>query len=162
MLQHQFTALYTEFEKLDDLAPADKLLMEEAISAAKSAYAPYSGFFVGAAVLLENGAVVCGNNQENAAYPSGMCGERVAMFSASAQFPGIAFKAIAIYACSDKISVNEAVTPCGSCRQVMAEYHSAFENPFRILLKGEKSSILVFDGIESLLPLMFLSKHLKS
>lgn len=161
MEYRQIVTQYAEYRDLDELSAADRNLMEQAIVAAHSAYAPYSGFRVGAALLLKNGEVVCGNNQENAAYPSGMCGERVAMFSASAQYPGIAFDCLAIYACSDKISVDDVVTPCGSCRQVMAEYFHAREKDFRVILKGENSPVIIFESIDGLLPLMFSPKHLQ-
>ena len=160
MEHRQYVTQYTEYTSLEELTPADRSLMEQAIVVAQSAYAPYSGFRVGAALQLANGEIVCGNNQENAAYPSGMCGERVAMFSASAQYPGVAFENLAIYACSDKISVDDVVTPCGSCRQVMAEYFHAQAKDFRIILKGENSLVIIFESIDGLLPLMFSPKHL--
>ena len=111
---------YLEYDSIDELSAEDKNLMQQAHEAGKSAYAPYSNFSVGAAVLLENGVIVKGSNQENAAYPTGLCAERVAIFSAAAQFPGVAFKTIAITAKSSKISVSNPVTPCGGCRQAIS------------------------------------------
>jgi cytidine deaminase len=135
-------------------------LIQKARKAAGGAYAPYSKFRVGAAVLLENGEIVIGNNQENAAYPSGLCAERVALFYANASHPGVAVKAIAISAIDENGEVHESVTPCGSCRQVMLESEYKFGKPIKIILDGAKK-ILVVEGVESLLPLSFKPDSLK-
>jgi cytidine deaminase len=126
----------------------------------KTAHAPYSEFHVGAAVLLENGKIVTGNNQENAAYPSGLCAERVAIFYASAQYPNSAVKAIAVTVKSKNMVVSEPLSPCGACRQVIAEYENKSEKPIRIIMSGEKGPIYIAKSIESLLPLMFSKKYL--
>jgi cytidine deaminase len=123
------------------------------------AYAPYSGFHVGAAVLLGNGLIVSGNNQENSAYPSGLCAERVALFYANANYPDSEVKTIAISAAKNGVLVNEPVKPCGSCRQALAETEVRFGTPIRIILDGQ-DSILVLNGVESLLPLSFSKKAL--
>jgi cytidine deaminase len=123
------------------------------------AYAPYSGFHVGAAVLLENGLIVSGNNQENSAYPSGLCAERVALFYANANYPDSGVKTIAISAAKNDVLVNEPVKPCGSCRQALAETEVRFKTPIRIILDGQ-DGILVLNGVESLLPLSFSKKAL--
>jgi cytidine deaminase len=138
-----------EYSNLDELPDGDKLLLQSARAAARKAYAPYSRFRVGAAVLLENGEIIIGNNQENAAYPSGLCAERVALFYASANFPSIGVKALAISNLNDKDA-----TPCGACRQVIAEYEDLSGIPVRIILNGV-NSIKVFEGIDNLLPLRF-------
>lgn len=136
-------------------------LINSAISSSKKAYAPYSGFYVGAAVLLSNQTIILGNNQENVAYPSAMCAERVALFSASAQYPGEIIKAIAIYALSPSFSLAHPVTPCGSCRQVMAEYEIKQEEDFQVFLVGENELIYRIKNAKSLLPLLFHEQNLK-
>jgi len=148
-----------EFENIDELPVNDQNLLLEARRITGQAYAPYSGFHVGAAVLLENGLIVSGNNQENSAYPSGLCAERVALFYANANYPDSGVKTIAISAAKNDVLVNEPVKPCGSCRQALAETEVRFKTPIRIILDG-KDGILVLNGIESLLPLSFSKKAL--
>jgi len=148
-----------EFENISELPVDDQNLLLKARKITEQAYAPYSGFHVGAAILLDNGRVVAGNNQENSAYPSGLCAERVALFYANANFPESAVKTIAISAAKNGILVSEAVKPCGGCRQALAETEVRFEKPIRIILDGQ-DSILVLDGVESLLPLSFSKKAL--
>ena len=144
-----------EYSYLEELPEQDKLLLLSAREVARKAYAPYSGFRVGAAVLLENGEIIIGNNQENAAYPSGLCAERVALFYASANFPSIGVKALAISNVN-----NKTAKPCGACRQVIAEYEDLSGIPIRIILDGA-NSIKVFEGIDNLLPLRFKKDDLK-
>jgi cytidine deaminase len=148
------------YNSVSDLAKKDAELLIEAQKMVKSAYAPYSEFHVGAAVLLENGKIVTGNNQENAAYPSSLCAERVAMFYAGAQYPNVAVKAIAVSVKSKNVVVSVPLSPCGGCRQVIAEYENKFEKPIRIIMSGEKGQIYIAKSIESLLPLMFSKKYL--
>jgi cytidine deaminase len=150
-----------EYQSIDELSGNDQDLLMEARRITALAYAPYSGFHVGAAVLLENGTVVTGNNQENSAYPSGLCAERVALFYANANYPEASVKSIAISAAKNGILVNEPVKPCGSCRQALAEAEVRFGTPIRIILDGQ-DSILVLQGMESLLPLSFSKKDLAS
>ena len=146
--------LVQEFENIGELPVNDQSLLQEARRITSLAYAPYSRFHVGAAVLLENGMMVTGNNQENSAYPSGLCAERVALFYANANYPDSEVKAIAISASKNGVLVNESVKPCGSCRQALAEAEVRFKNPIRIILDGQ-DSIMVLNGVESLLPLSF-------
>lgn len=148
-----------EFENIDELPVNDQNLLKEARRITGQAYAPYSGFHVGAAVLLGNGTIVTGNNQENSAYPSGLCAERVALFYANANFPESAVKTIAISAAKNGVLVSEPVKPCGDCRQALAETEVRFETPIRIILDGH-NSIMVLNGVESLLPLSFSKKAL--
>ncbi|MBL7971454.1 MAG: cytidine deaminase [Prolixibacteraceae bacterium] len=148
-----------EFENIGELPEADQVLLREARRVTSMAYAPYSGFHVGAAVLLGNGTVVTGNNQENSAYPSGLCAERVAMFYANANYPDSDIKSIAVSAAKNGILVGESVKPCGACRQALAEAEVRFNRPIRIILDG-KDAILVLQGVESLLPLSFSKKDL--
>src|SRR6188508_1372094 len=112
----------TEFETSNQLNAEDQKLLGKARETVQNAYAPYSNFYVGAAVLLDNGVTVIGNNQENASYPLGLCAERVAIFAASAQYPGIAIKSIAITARSNQFVIDKPIAPCGACRQAIAEY----------------------------------------
>lgn len=148
-----------EYQTKDEMPEQDQLLLEKAREITALAYAPYSGFHVGAAILLENGIIITGNNQENSAYPSGLCAERVALFYANANYPESAVKTIAISAAKNGILVKESVKPCGSCRQALAETEVRFENSIRIILDGQ-DSIQVLEGIESLLPLSFSKKSL--
>jgi cytidine deaminase len=126
------------------------------------AYAPYSGFQVGAALRLENGEIISGNNQENIAFPSGLCAERTALFYASSKFPGVAIKSIAVCARSKRAIVKTPITPCGSCRQVMAEYEINQKQAMRIILASEADKIWVMEGVGNILPFMFKADELKS
>ncbi len=153
--------LIYEFQSIGELPENDQLLIQEARKITAWAYAPYSGFHVGAAVLLGNGQIITGNNQENSAYPSGLCAERVALFYANANYPDSEVKTIAVSAANDGILVSEPVKPCGSCRQVMAEAEMRFNHPIRVILDGQ-DSILVLNGVEILLPLSFSKKDLAS
>lgn len=161
MKEHSINIIYTELDSMSELDATECNLLKRASEACEKAYAPYSSFYVGAAVLLENGEIVCGSNQENAAYPSGLCAERVAMFAAASQYPGTPFIAIAITAKSKKFSVNFPVSPCGACRQVMTEYENQSHKPIKVILKGESGKIILIKNISALLPLAFNSSHIK-
>jgi cytidine deaminase len=153
MKKVQVISEFIEYASAAELPAQEKELLAKAEEAAKNAYAPYSKFKVGAAVLLENGKIIIGSNQENASYPLGLCAERVALFAASAQHPGIKITGIAVTSSSE----NPA-SPCGACRQVMAEYEMVHQNEMRILLKGASEKIIATDGVKNLLPLMFSGK----
>lgn len=129
-------------------------LIDEAKQQITKAYAPYSGFSVGAAVLLENGVIFAGSNQENSAYPSGLCAERVAMFYANAQYPEVPVVAIAIAASTGGAFLDSPITPCGSCRQVLLETEMRFGKDVEVLLYGTKE-VFVIKNIRQLLPLCF-------
>jgi cytidine deaminase len=131
-----------------------KKLLNKAKLAATNAYAPYSGFGVGAAVLLSDGEIVTGNNQENAAYPAGLCAERVALFAANSQKPCMPVAAIAIAAFHNGDYTDEPCCPCGSCRQAMVEVENRFGRPMRIIMYG-KSKIYEAESAKTLLPLSF-------
>ena len=148
---------YTEYQKSDTLPEADNQLIIKARESAQNAYAPYSGFRVGAAVLLGNGAIITGNNQENAAYPSGLCAERVALFYAASQYPGVRVAAIAVSLYNPGSS--DIAKPCGACRQVIAEYEDLANNPIRIILDGNDRAIIL-NGIDQLLPFRFKKEDL--
>ncbi|MDT0645505.1 cytidine deaminase [Zunongwangia sp. F260] len=130
-------------------------LMQKAFDARDNAYAPYSQFNVGAAILLENGEVVIGSNQENASYPSGLCAERTAFFYAGAKYPGVRMKKVAISAKSLKHAVAAPVSPCGACRQVMAEYEVNQEENIELYFMGETGKVLKAKSVKDLLPLIF-------
>ena len=146
---------FTEYQASDELTNDAQELLLKAIEARDKAYAPYSQFSVGAAVRLDNKEIVTGNNQENAAYPSGMCAERVAVWSALSQFPGVRIKQIFISARSNKKKVNRPVSPCGSCRQTLAEYEIRQKAPIEVFFTGETGVILKADSVRDLLPFMF-------
>jgi cytidine deaminase len=160
MKQDSITISITEFNAPGEMPDQDQELINAAFAAAKKAYAPYSGFTVGAALRLANNLIVTGNNQENAAYPSGLCAERVALFYASAEYPGQAVDTIAVVARVNDADLSEPVTPCGSCRQVMAEYEQLSTNKMRVILATEMGRCILVEGMENLLPLAFLAKHL--
>ena len=145
---------FKEYSSIEEMDAADRMLVEEAIEAHKGSYAPYSNFNVGAAVLLEDGTVVRGSNQENAAYPSGLCAERTAMFAASANHPGKAMLAIAIVGGFDHAVAATPCTPCGACRQVMAEYQTLSGKPMRIIMYGTERA-WKFDRVDDILPFIF-------
>ena len=159
MKTREIKIVVLEFENIGELSEDDQLLLAEARRITALAYAPYSGFHVGAAVLLANGMIITGNNQENAAYPSGLCAERVALFYANANYPDSQVIAIAISAAKNGVLVNDTVKPCGSCRQVLAETEVRYETPIRVILDGQ-DSIFILQGIESLLPLSFSKRAL--
>lgn len=137
-----------------ELNPTQQKLVEVAKSATSRSYSPYSHFSVGAAVMLDNDAIVSGSNQENIAYPSGLCAERTAMFSANSQYPDSAPVAIAIAAFNNGAFTEQPITPCGACRQVLIESEQRFHHQIEVILYGEKQILLV-KNISSLLPLSF-------
>lgn len=139
---------------LEESNEQTKILIKKAKEATKGAYAPYSTYHVGAAALLKNGEIVCGSNQENAAYPSGLCAERTALFYANASQPEQAVEAIAIIAHHDGDFVKDVCTPCGSCRQVIAEVESRYNTPIRIIMCS-KNTVYEVGSIKDLLPLSF-------
>ena len=149
------------FDSFEELSSKNKTVMTQAIEARKNAYAPYSNFHVGAAVLLENGEIIIGNNQENASYPSGLCAERVAVFQAGARFPGEVIKLIAISASSKDYLVDKPAAPCGNCRQSISEYEIKQGSPIELLLMGETGEVLKCASIADILPLAFNSSYLK-
>ncbi len=134
--------------------------MNKAHEAREKAYAPYSSFKVGAALELESGEIILGNNQENAAYPSGLCAERVAVFHAGATHPNAIIKNMAITAKSLNNKVTSPVAPCGACRQVLAEYEVKQKEPLAIYFMGETGKIIKANSIKDLLPLLFDNSQL--
>ena len=138
----------------DELSDQDKQLIDKAKEMTQHSYAPYSKFKVGAAALLANGAIVTGSNQENAAYPSGLCAERTTLFYANSQYPDQAVLTLAIAARTEQDFIDNPIPPCGACRQVILETETRYKQPVRILLYGKKEIYLI-KGIRDLLPLSF-------
>ena len=160
MKQITITTQFTVFETVVDLPINVQDLMTQAVAARKNAYAPYSQFKVGAAILLDNGKIVLGSNQENAAYPSGLCAERVAIFHSGAVYPDAKILKIVITAASDSNPTTIPIPPCGSCRQSIAEYEIRQETPIEIYFMGEIGVIYKSDSLKNLLPFMFDKKFL--
>lgn len=146
---------YQEYDNLGQLSAADRALMQSAIEATASAYAPYSHFHVGAALRLADGSVVTGSNQENAAYPSGLCAERTAIFAASSQRPELRdYEALAIVGRTAEGELCEA-SPCGACRQVMLEYEQQQGHPLRVLCHLSGGRVRELPSVASLMPFAF-------
>ena len=146
---------------LDELSNDEQMLIKKAQNILKTSYSSYSGFSVGASVLLDNGVTVEGSNQENVAYPSGLCAERVALFYAGAQYPNSTIKTIAISARSKSFEIEDYISPCGACRQVMAEYEEKQSAKIKILLHSPNDKVLISNSVEDLLPFVFRSPFLK-
>jgi cytidine deaminase len=159
--QFEIITKILEYDSDVELESVDRNLLIQARNSTSNAYAPYSNFRVGAAVLLSNGVVVGGNNQENVAYPSGLCAERVAIYSAGALYPEASVVAVAVSCTSDKFEVNKPMSPCGACRQAMAEYEQRSGQPIRIILGAHTGPVQVIESVKSLLPLIFEAPELK-
>jgi cytidine deaminase len=151
---------YSEYANKFELSEGDQLLINQAYKALEKAYAPYSKFSVGAALLLDDGSIITANNQENIAYPSAMCAERVALYYCKAQQPHAKIVKMAIMAKSSLGELVEVISPCGACRQVMSEYERIQSSHIEVLLKGENEHIIVFKSVKDLLPLSFETKVL--
>ncbi|MDX6747686.1 cytidine deaminase [Polaribacter sp. PL03] len=160
MKEIKISTTATVYNDVSELSTEDRMLMEKAVDARKKAYAPYSKFNVGAALLLENGEIVLGNNQENAAYPSGLCAERVAIYYAGATYPGVKIMKLAISASSSITKVDKPVGPCGACRQSLSEYEIKQKQSFPLIFMGEVGEIVKTESLLSLLPFSFDSSYL--
>lgn len=152
---------YKSYDSIDELIPIDKKLLRKAEEILEQAYSVYSGFSVGAAALLDNGEIVAANNQENIAYPSSMCAERVLFYFCKSNFPASIIEKVAITVKAVEKIIDEPISPCGSCRQVMFEYERNQENGIKILLKGEVGKVFELSCVEDLLPLAFKTDVLK-
>lgn len=159
MVEKEINIKYTVFNSIEELNEEDVTLINNARQASCNSYSPYSSFCVGAAIKLSNGKIIQGSNQENAAYPNGLCAERVALFYANSDNPNSSVISIAISASKDGELVNSPITPCGSCRQAIKETEVRFGNKIRIFLDGNKC-IYAFTGIENLLPFSFSNADL--
>ena len=154
MSKKRLTIDYEEFASVDEMTPEDRKLVGLALEAQKGSYSPYSHFQVGAALLLADGTIIKGANQENAAYPSGLCAERTALFAAGANYPDVPLECLAIAGSDHGVLCESPASPCGSCRQVMAEYQKKFGKPLKIILVGSKR-IRKFYKVEDILPFIF-------
>jgi cytidine deaminase len=154
MIKKELKIFVLEFGSIDELSEADRELVLAARKASESAYAPYSNFNVGAALILENGMVIKGNNQENADFTDGLCAERVALFYANANYPDIKVLAMAVSVKNKNGLLTEPAKPCGSCRQAIVETEIRFNHPIRLILDGA-SKIMVVENGDSLLPFAF-------
>lgn len=151
---------FLEYENLEELDGSSQKMMQLAIDARKKAYAPYSKFTVGCSILLDNGKVVEGSNQENAAYPSGLCAERVAIFYAGSNYPEAKVLKLFISASPVDKDLDQPIPPCGSCRQSIAEYEIKQEQDIEIYFMGSKGKIYKSDSLKNILPFMFDKKYL--
>lgn len=149
-----------ESYQLGELSPQDQELIRAAIEATKNAYANYSRFYVGAALRLENGQMVIGANQENAAFPSGLCAERTAVFAAQANYPDSPIETLAIAGRNEKGVLPNPITPCGACRQVILEIEDRYKKPIKILLYGVQK-IYCVRSVKDLLPLSFVDENMR-
>jgi cytidine deaminase len=145
----------------DELSESDLALLNAAEEASKNAYAPYSQFFVGAALRLAKGDIILGTNQENVAYPSGLCAERVALFSASTNHPNEPVDTMAITVNTSKAVLTDPLSPCGSCRQVIMEYQNKQKSPIRLILASQGDTVWIFEDSAALLPFGFEAEYLK-
>ncbi|WP_426486494.1 cytidine deaminase [Flavobacterium sp. 2] len=160
MKEINITSSFLVYSGIEELSEEIQNLMSQAVEIRKKAYAPYSQFKVGAALLLDNGKIVLGSNQENAAYPSGLCAERVAIFHAGSIYPEAKILKIAITAASDTNQTTAPIPPCGSCRQSIAEYEIKQDTPIEIYFMGEIGEVYKSASLKNLLPFMFDKKFL--
>ena len=155
MVQKEYSFKFQLYPNLESLPTIDISVVNKAFEAMEKAYAPYSKFKVGAALLLEDGQIIQGNNQENIAYPSGLCAERIALFHANAQFPEIAVELICIVAKGDLMPISQLISPCGACRQVMLESENRQNKSIRIILVNQDNRTMCIDSVQNLLPFGF-------
>jgi cytidine deaminase len=161
MKEIKFETCFKVYSSIHELDETERHLMNKAMAVLPEAYAPYSHFHVGAAILMEDGNIVTGTNQENASFPIGLCAERVALAAVSSIYPAKRIKTIAVTIKNFNKPTLEPVSPCGTCRQTLLEKEQNNGEPIRILLKGEGEKIYALDSVSSLLPLSFGSKDLK-
>lgn len=154
-MKQNVTISFDRFEHWNELSQSDQELVRRAYDVSKTAYAPYSKFHVGASLLLSNGTIVTGSNQENIAYPSGLCAERVALFYTGANFPNEQIDTLCVVAEGDLLPIDKILSPCGACRQVMLETEVRQKKSYRIILVSQNGVAIVFDSAVDLLPLAF-------
>ncbi len=154
MTEKRLTIDFIEYSSFEEMEPQDRELVAAALDARNGSYSPYSKFRVGAALRLVDGTIIKGANQENIAYPSGLCAERTAMFAAGANHPGVAFDTLAVVGGNGDEVCEMPAAPCGACRQVMAEYQRLYQRPLKIILIGTHSTYK-FSKVEDILPLIF-------
>jgi cytidine deaminase len=160
MKDHQIKINFREYDSVDELNNDDKILCAEAVKALKTSYSPYSKFKVGVAMRLQSGKILHASNQENVAYPSGLCAERVALFHWGANHPDDPIESMAITAHSDQFKLTKPVTSCGACLQVLAECEKKQNKSIKLLLYCQNGPIWVATGVESFLPFLFFEDRL--
>ena len=154
-MEKKISINYEQFDNCNLLSESDQQLVKSAESVLESAYAPYSKFRVGASLMLSNGDIITGSNQENIAYPSGLCAERVALFYAGANYPNELVETLCVVAKGDLVDVETILSPCGGCRQVMVETESRQKKTYRVILVSQNGAVLIFNSATDLLPLAF-------
>ncbi len=159
-MKKEISIAFEDFGGIEELNPEDKALCLEAVKALDNAHSPYSKFQVGVAIRLRSGIIIYGSNQENVAYPSGLCAERVALFAIGANHPGDEIISIALTAKTDQFEIRKPTAPCGSCLQVMAEYEKKQQQDFEILLYCINGAVWKIRGVDSLLPFLFFEDRL--
>jgi cytidine deaminase len=162
MTDHEIKINFKEYQSLKELSKSDHNLCLEAVKAMATSHSPYSKFRVGAALRLQSGKIVYGSNQENVAYPSGLCAERVALFHCGAYYPDDPIEAMAVTASSDEFEILQPVASCGACLQVMAEYEKKQDSPIEIILFCKGGPAWVMSSVESFLPFLFFENRLKA
>ena len=161
MQKKSISIAFEEYSSINELSEADRNLCGEAVKSMSSSHSPYSGFRVGAAVQLKSGKIVYGSNQENVAYPSGLCAERVALFAIGSAYPDDPILSMAITAHTEHFVIKEPVTSCGACLQVMAEYEKMQKSPIKVLFYCVDGAVIRTEGIKSLLPFAFSENRLE-
>lgn len=161
MKENKFAFAYEVYNDISELQEEDAWLLTEARTVTEQAYAPYSNFHVGAVAILENGEVVAGTNQENAAYPVGICAERVLLGSVAMLHPKIAVKSVAISYNSKDVKSDHPISPCGMCRQALLEYENRTSKSIRLILSGQEGKVFIIKTASYLLPFAFTSEELK-
>jgi cytidine deaminase len=154
-MEEEYTVRYNRYESWEGLPAEDQELIRKAYAVSESAYAPYSKFHVGASLLMSNGETITGSNQENIAYPSGLCAERVALFYAGANLPNEKVVTLCVVAKGDLLPIEKILSPCGACRQVMLETEVRQEQKYRVILVSQNGVCIIFESAEDLLPLAF-------
>ena len=161
MTHEAYNFSFDVYDSIDELSPGDALLVKEAQKITANAYAPYSNFKVGAIAQLANGKTITGTNQENAAYPVGICAERVLLSAAASVFPNIAIETIAISYDNKNGKSDRPISPCGICRQTLSEYEERSKHPIRLILSGLEGKVYIIKKASQLLPLSFGGDDLK-
>ncbi len=160
MTEHEIKISFKEYSSINELSQNDQDLCREAVIAMRNSHSPYSKFKVGAALKLKSGKIIHGSNQENTAYPSGLCAERVALFAYGANYPDDSIETIAVTAHTDHFELLKPTAPCGACLQVMAEYEKKQQQPIKVILYCIDGPVWVAHGVESFLPFMFFEERL--
>jgi cytidine deaminase len=160
MIEHELKISFKEYNTLSELNEASRQLCLEAVKALANSHSPYSNFKVGTALLLQSGKIIYGSNQENVAYPSGLCAERVALFHWGANHPDDPIVSMAVTAHTDEFEILQPVTSCGSCLQVLAECEKMQNKPIEIILFCDKGPVWIMEGVDSFLPFLFFENRL--